>query len=593
MHKINYSSFALGLIFVTILSIFFYYDLWKQNRITLDVPSYYTYLPAAIIHNDLELIYIDSNPEYYEGKIWYYRLENGKKLIKHPMGISLALSPFFIAGHFIAKFTNTVQDGYSLPYQNVVSVGVLIYLFAGLFFLLKVLLQFFSDKIAACTIVAITIGTNLLWYTTFELLMPHAVSFSVICLCIYAFFNWLKSSNNKYLFLFAVVFGLSVLIRQLSATIIIYFLIYAIISKGGLDNFLVFIKTKIKPISFAVLISAAIASLQLLYWKYITGNWFYDPYIGEHFIFPDNKMFPFLFSFRKGLFIYSPVLIFSIIGFIYFFRYNKAIFYSTITVFLFSVFIFSSWWAWSYGISWGVRPMIDYYPVMSIPLAAGLNYFYRNKFFKVMLYFIFPLLIMLNLFQTWQYKNGLIHYDDMTREAYFKGFLQTTPSQEWYDRLRPYDWERRKKGLPEIKYSRELILSIDENNPFHLTGSNLLNVSVNPRAQNAVAAYTVSKGPNETFYLQRINGDTVFMRTENDLFLSVNNEYDNIITATEQVDGKEGIFILEYIYNGNNLVAFKAMNGNYISMSENFPHTLHANKPVRGKNETFRINLLN
>ena len=593
MHKINHSSIALGLIFVSILSIFFYYDLWKQNRITLDAPSYYTYLPAVIIHNDLELIFIDAIPEYYEEKIWYYHLENGKKLIKHPMGISVALSPFFITGHFIAKITNSVQDGYSLPYQNAVSLGVLIYLFSGLFFLLKILLQFFSDKIVAFTLIAITIGTNLLWYSTFELLMPHAISFSLICICIFTFFNWLETSNNKYLFLFAVVFGLSVLVRQLSATIIIYFLIYAIISKGKLNNFLYFIKPKIKAISFAAFISIAIASLQLFYWKYITGNWIYDPYIGEHFIFSENKMLPFLFGFRKGLFIYSPILIFFIIGLIYFFKHNKALLYSTLTIFLLSVFIFSSWWAWSYGISWGVRPMIDYYPIMSLPLAAGFNYFYNNKISKIILFLAFPLLIALNLFQTWQYKNGLIHYDDMTEDAYFKGLFQTAPSQEWYDRLRPYAWERRKKGLAEIKYSRKLIFNLNESKPFYLTGNNLLNVSVNPRAQNAVAAYASNFGVNELFYIEKINGDTVSLRAGNGLLLSVKNNYDNIITATEQKVGNKEKFILEYIHEGNNLIAFRSMNGKYISASGKFPYTLHANKFNRGQNETFRINLLN
>ena len=203
-------------IFAFILSIFFYFNLWKKNRIIVDAPSYYTYLPALIIHHDLKLNYIDSNPEYYHNKIWYYKIEGGKKLIKHPMGISVALSPFFVMGHLYAKLTGAVQDGYSNAYQNWVSIGVLFYLFVGLYFLRKILLDYFSEKITAITLIAIVLGTNLLWYATVEGFMPHAITFSVWCMAMYAFFQWLKTSERKFILYFSALFGMIVLIRPLS-----------------------------------------------------------------------------------------------------------------------------------------------------------------------------------------------------------------------------------------------------------------------------------------------------------------------------------------------------------------------------------------
>ena len=583
----KYSAGALLLIMASILAVFTFYNLWKENRITLDVPSYYTYLPAFIIHQDPELNFIDADPDYYEGKIWYYRIENGRKLIKHPMGISVALSPFFIAGHLLAKISNANEDGYSLPYQNSVSIGVFIYLITGLYFLRKLLLIYFDDKITALTLLAVVMGTNLLWYSTFELLMPHAVSFSLICISVYTFIKWIATQKSMYLFYFAVAFGLSLLIRQLAITFILFFLVYGILAKGGIKIFIQFISSNIKNITLAAFITLAIVSLQLFYWRYVTGQWFYDPYVGEHFVFFENKMWQFLFGFRKGLFIYFPLLLFFIIGLIYYFRKDKAIFYSVLTVFVVSVFIFSSWWAWSYGISRGVRPMIDYYPVMAIPLAAGINMFYKRKALRIVLFIIFPLLILLNLFQTWQYKNGLIHFDNMTRAAYFKGFLQTEASLEWYDRLQPYDWERRRKGLLQIDYSKELILN--NQNPVYLAANNLLYLSVNPRAQNAVAAYMGAVSEKELFYIERISGDTVLIRGANGLLFSVSNEYDNIITANARSAGNKELFTMEYIYEGNNLIALRSMNGNYLSVRPSFPYTVHANKSVRGLNETFRV----
>ncbi len=175
----------------------------------------------------------------------------------------------------------------------------------------------------------------------------------------------------------------------------------------------------------------------------------------------------------------------------------------------------------------------------------------------------------------------------MTRDAYFKGFLQSDPDLAWYDRLQPYDWNRRNNSLPQIEYSKGLFFNTTQS--YYIKGSNLLYLSVNPRAQNAVAAYMGKITENELFKIERINGDTIAVRAGNGLLFSINNNYDNLVSAIGQIAGPSEKFILEYIHEGNNLIALKSMNNYYISMTENFPYTLHANAPVRGRNETFRI----
>lgn len=586
----KYSLYSIAFIFAFILAVSSYSGLWKKNRITLDAPSYYTYLPAVFIYGDLHLGYIDKDPAFFKDKIWYYRIENNARLIKHPMGISVALSPFFLIGHLCAKISGAPQDGYSMPYQNAVSAGVLIYLLAGLYYLRKLLLRFFSDRITALTLIATVTGTNLLWYSSFEGLMPHAISFSCWCICMYAFFSWTDTGAKKYIFAFAAAFGLIVLIRPLSLVAVLYFIIYAAIRLGGLKALAAFIRSRLPDVLIAVLISSCIAALQLCYWKYATGRWFYDVYIDEHFIFSSPQIIPFLFSFRKGLFVYTPVLVFAVAGLIRMFKTSRAVFYATVVTLAVTIYILSSWWAWSYGICWGMRPMIDYYSILAVPMAAGFTFvFSKGKIAGSLSGILVFLLIALNLFQTWQYKNGLIHYDDMTEAAYFKGFFQTRPSQEWQDLLRPYDWDRRIKGLPQADYSKAYFFSNFEKNTVAIRGFNQQYAGINPRAQNAVAAYAKEISALALFTVQPVKGDTVCIRAVNGNFLSVNPAYENVLTATAITPGPAEMFVIGFVSDDDNRITLRALNGLYVSASSAFPDILAASAREAGNHETFRL----
>jgi hypothetical protein len=506
------------------------------------------------------------------------------------MGISVALSPFFLAGHLAAKITGGVQDGYSLCYQNAASIGVLFYLFIGLFYLRKLLLNYFSEKITALTLIAVILGTNLLWYASFEGLMPHAISFSLLCVCLYHFYEWLKAGSRKHLLVFAAMFGLSILIRPLALTIGLYFLVTAILSKGGFSRFWQFLKPQMKSVIVSLIIIVAIASLQLMYWKYATGHWIYDVYIDEHFVFSSPQMLPFLFSFRKGLFVYTPILFFAVIGLIRLYKTHRAIFYGTVILMPVTVFLLSSWWAWSYGICWGMRPAIDYYSLLSIPLASGFAWVFTKKRLRLAAAILVMLLILLNLFQTWQYKNGLIHYDDMTRKAYFKGFFQTKASPEWQDLLRPYDWDRRISGLPQVENYRKYFRESYGTHYVYFRGCNMQYVATNPKAQNAVAAY--AKEPSSRLCEFRILGNegSVAIFSGDDHFISVSREYDNVLIANASRADHNEQFEIIYLEDDDNRIALKSLaNGKYVTVSPEFPNIVFATADKIGRNETFRL----
>lgn len=591
MIKQKYSLYSIVFIFVFILSLSTYFNLWKQNRITLDAPSYYTYLPATFIHGDLHLKFIDSNPGFFKDKIWYYTIENGQRLIKHPMGISVALSPFFFVGHLTAKMIGAEQTGYSMCYQNMLSIGVLFYLFLGLFFLRKLLLQFVSDKVVAITLIAVVLATNLLWYSTFEGLMPHTISFAFWCMSMYVFFQWLKTGNKKYILAFGFSFGMIALIRPLSVLGISYFLVYLIISKKG--EWITLLKNNLKPVVLAAGITLLVNMLQLCYWKYATGHWLYDVYRDEHFVFNSPQILPFLFSFRKGVFVYTPILIFAVFGMIKLFRTNRALFYSTLITLSISIYILSSWWAWSYGICWGMRPMIDYYSLLAIPMALSFESIVNGSTFKrFLLLSTATCLLFFSLFQTWQYKNGLIHYDDMTKEAYFKGLFQTKTSVEWQDLLKPYDWEARMAGKPQPEFSREYFVNRFKEHSVSLRCFNMQYVGVNTKAQNAMAAFAKGIGENSV-YTVRLNQDgTINLLCMNRGFVRVSPENRNVLFAIGQSSAEAENFEMIFLEEGDNRIALRSTtNGKYVSVSAMFPNLLFASSTEITAKETFRLSL--
>lgn len=561
--------------------------LFRQNRVIVDAPSFYAYLPAVFVYHDIHLNFVDKDKEFFKDKIWYYRIEEGRKLIKHPAGFSVVMSPFFLLAHVYTKATDGKADGFSMPYQNFMSAGVLIYLTLGLYWLRKLLLRWFKDKTVAITLAALVLATNLFYYSTIEGLMTHAVTFSFLSGCLYYYFRWIEEKEQRPLLYFFLLFAFVVLIRPLAITISLFFIIHALIRfrwKAFIDLLIRFRK----PLFSGILFILCAGSIQLIYWKVATGKWVYDVYKNEPFLFADPEMFNFLFSFRKGLFIYSPVLLLMIPGLILLYKWKKDLFWSILVLFISSVYLISSWWAWSYGISWGVRPLIDYYCFFSIPLAFCIEQF-SGRFAKVILMTFITCCIALNLFQTWQYKNELIHYDDMSREAYFKGFFQTHQSNEWKDALKPYNWRRRVEGKEQIRYSLGQFESLKTTDTVYIRGAEQLYLSASAKADFILACYFNEVTSDEQFFIHHLAGDTIALRTRSGRFLSWKPDIHDLVVANSPVISSSEKFIYEYVPGTDNQFHIKAANGKYLSPEVKFPHIVRAVANTAGYRESFRV----
>lgn len=94
--------------------------------------------------------------------------------------------------------------------------------------------------------------------------------------------------------------------------------------------------------------------------------------------------------------------------------------------------------------------MIDMYGIMAIPLAAFIQKIGSTKnWAKVVVALLFVGILWLNQFQTNQYRTSLLHWDSMTKEAYW-GIFGKKSWPEGYDKMiKTPDYEKALKGEKE------------------------------------------------------------------------------------------------------------------------------------------------
>ena len=439
----------------------------KAKIITWDVTSYYGYLPAVFIHNDLSLDFIDTDEVDYGAKqqFWPDRFNNNLerelkgeiKVIKTTMGMSFMYAPFFFMAHGFAYLSKYEANGFSQPYEFFLVVSCLFYLFIGLFFLRKLLLFTFSEWATSLTLTSILIGTNLFYYATEEPAMSHAYSFALIIGFIYHSILYLEKYQLKNVIYLGLLGGLIVLIRPVNLLIFLFPLLYGITKGRDLVSRLELFIKNWKHILLIGVLCFSVIFPQLLYWKVQTGSWVFNSYLGETFFFGNSHVLEGLFSYRKGWLVYTPIMIFALAGVVLLFRNNKTFFTPIFIFLLINVYVVYSWWSWWYGGSFGSRPMIDSYGLLAIPMACFYSVILKKRSAYVPTLIIGVLFLTLNQIQTIQYStNAIIHWEGMTKEAYWNVFLKMEMSADDWARQERYiqspDYDKAKAGEDEYDF---------------------------------------------------------------------------------------------------------------------------------------------
>ncbi|OFX22266.1 MAG: hypothetical protein A2033_07260 [Bacteroidetes bacterium GWA2_31_9] len=386
------------------------------------------YLPSQYIYHDVkELKWYPELKEKYNFPGDFYQAskhkETGNYVFFYTMGVSVLETPFFFIGHFVAGFLGYSQDGFSPPYHLTINFGLLLYLLVGFFLLRKVLLRWFSDKITAIVLLLVCLATNFPQYSAIEAGFTHGYLFFIYCLMLYFTVIWHDNPTLKKSFVIGLIIGFAILIRVTDALIMFIPIFWNCHTKELRKQKIAFFKSQPKHIYIAILATFLMLLPQLIYWNHVTGHLIHQMGSKWHFL---NPFFRVLVGWEKGWFIYTPVVLFMVLGL--FFMKTKEFRNSVLVFIILNIWVVISWHVWRYGASYSTRALAQCLPVLAFPLGVLITKIYKKKVLIILFSITVSYLTIVNLFQIWQYNKGIIHYDDMNRRYYQAVYLNPSPT---------------------------------------------------------------------------------------------------------------------------------------------------------------------
>jgi len=429
MIRLSYSVAAIFISFVILCSCI-YNIRWKEDKwkgtVVSDACGYYAYLPAIFIYHDLQYdaIYRHEKEVFGNTAGYYIGSIDGKNVNRYFAGEAVLLSPFFLTAHLLTKVTGGQADGYSQLYQESISIAALFYLFVGLWFLRKLMqLYEIEETIMAATLLLFVFGTNLFHYVVSEPGMSHVYSFALITVFIYCIKRAQSDVDAKNILRAAITLALICLVRPPNV-LIVGVIPFIAGSPDQLKKLRSQLFSSAKTILLAAVAFFLIVSIQPVLYLLQAGKPFVYSYQNQTFDFTRPEIVNVLFSYRKGLFIYTPLLLISMFFFIPLWRSSRYRFFS-LFIFLFIItYVISCWFMWYYGASFGMRAMIDFYPVFALIFALLLNQI-RNPWMKYALFTLGAFFIYVNQVQAYQFRNYIMEWDRMSKFKYWKVFLKT------------------------------------------------------------------------------------------------------------------------------------------------------------------------
>lgn len=400
---------------------------WGNGRWTKilkhDGYGYYAYLPAIFVYNDLSFSFKDDlkENEIIPNDAQNFRIKIGDNYVnKYFAGTAVAQIPFYMLGHLANYITDNPVDGYSVYYLIFIHIGTIFYALLAQYLMILILRKYgISDTISALVSLLMIFSTNIYIYIINEPTMSHVYSLAFVNIFILGSLLFFEKQSGKYFLAAMFALGMIILIRPVNG-LIIFSLPFL---SGSIRSFSGSIMSLLKKpliLSLGVLITTIIVCIQPIIYMIQTGSFFVYSYGNESLDLLDPNMIKFMFSYKKGFFVYTPILVISIIGSFFLYKRNKFTFYSYSLFLILVIYVLSSWWNWWYGGSFSSRVMIEYYTFFAIPLALVLS---KSKLKKTFLT-ISIILLLITQVQMYQYIYGYIHWSDMNKERYWNNFLR-------------------------------------------------------------------------------------------------------------------------------------------------------------------------
>lgn len=393
-----------------------------DRPIRSDGVSYYQYLPAWIADGDptFETQARDCCAGYgNEQPVGIHRWpETGRWLPVHPIGVAVLMLPFFLIAHGLTWWSNLPGDGFSLYYQYIVGLAGLAYFIGGMAVLQRLLRRHFSDTVVLATLVSIAFGTNLFHYAVYDSTFSHTFSFCLIASLLLLTEQWWETPTVMRSVALGLVAALIVLVRHTNGLFLAVVPLYGVRCWSDVAANVVRAVQRWPLVLAIAATTAAGVFPQLLLYRWTTGHWIVNSYPEGSFSFGSPHLLATLFSVERGLFFWSPLLLFAVAGLFVATDWARGLVGVTLGVLAIDTYLMASWFMWDMGAGYGHRGYTDALPLFAIYLASFFAWAGERPRLARAAVGVAALCVVISIVQMWQYWTGIMPNEFTTWAQY-------------------------------------------------------------------------------------------------------------------------------------------------------------------------------
>ncbi len=387
--------------------------LFRPRIYGFDPVGYFSWVRSIVIDGDL-----DTTNEYlhYGNDQIAGPTITGYNHNPYAIGAPLLWSPFYLSAHLVETIRSAVMhapppDGYWTLYVLAVSFASALYGFLAVLILYQLARRWYGISTAKIAALVAWLATPLVFYMYGHPTMAHASDAFANALVFAAWFALGINQRARHWLMLGLTIGLAALVRTQNALLCIgpgLWLLSQLPAAVRAKT----TRTWLQALGAFVVGGLLVAWVQLVVWRVVFGKWIelspysYTPNAGE---FTGNfHILDVLFSTDRGLFIWSPIILFAVLGLMPLYKQQRRLAIFLAFNFGAQVIIVSAWSVYDGALAFGARLLLQSVPLYVIGLAASVDWLRRRNWSVRRLSWIGAAFVVWNFVLIIQYVVGTV-----------------------------------------------------------------------------------------------------------------------------------------------------------------------------------------